>query len=312
MPSSADRTALSGLTQSAVKPVAVLPFPQVVGRPALVLAAWTGTAALMTGLFAGSGIFLRSIANRPAWLVSLLVVLDPYLLQTVAFIHCLIALELWRRSKRQSEASRFGAMLPTVALCALLLAYYLLNDLVFKAAFDRPRPAAELRLSVGMITRYFASSNAGAPSGFASRAVFFLLTTALATLGTTTNPTSRSIFSAYRPACTFQFVLLVLVCVVRVVTGYHFWFDVLLGVSLGVYVYWILVFFIGAIPRTLSQGSADAGVVAVIMSLAIGLLLIGFSYCRDATGWLVTALGTLVLTAFTLRDALTTRTAHPE
>lgn len=285
-------------------PSPLLPFPQSIGEQAYSLAGVSVVFGMLFGLFAGVESLLTTGWPQGPLISASLVILDPYLLQGIAAGHCVLCLLAWQNSlpSRPTISRRAVAFL----LFGILLAiFYVANDLVFKVTFDRPRPPIDGRLDVGFIAKHISSSSNGAPSGFASRGMYLLLTSSLATIGLRKNASVSSASTAFhrwytqpRYAITLQLFLALGASVARVLTGYHYWFDVVLGWSLGIFLFWLGVLLLGASNR---RPEDDNELIAITFSALIALSVIGFAYCRSAEEWAPTVLVTLIAAAVITR-----------
>jgi hypothetical protein len=276
-------------------PRSILPVPQAIGEPAYVVASATGFVALLLGLFAGAPMF-QSFGPGAFFIHLHSPFLDPFILQGLAAAHCIACLEIWRRSTGNAGRPLHWSV-PLLGLAALIIAYYGLNDLVFKASFDRPRPPAMEQVAVGWINSRWGASEGGAPSGFASRGVFFLLTCIGASLAT---ERGRSPFLfRFWPSAAIQSALLLSVSFIRVLTGFHYWFDVLLGLALAVPMYWLLVLLVGRFSGFSASG--DSLLLPVTFGLIIAFAIVGFAYSGDAASWTWTVLGSLLAGVWILR-----------
>jgi membrane-associated phospholipid phosphatase len=224
-------------------------------------------------------------------------IVDPLVVQGMAAAHALLSITLWCFYDRPGEIPLpdpgppklkdlvTPALRAIVALSVLVVAFYLLNDFVYKIAFNRLRPSHDLRLPLGFLSRSLKVSEGGAPSGFASRAAILFLAGVLPTfdLRQYTNR-SLAVLTSSKGAALIQGVLLVLTCASRVYSGYHFVFDILMGLSLATLTFWLVTLpfaFHGRTSRQLALHYAPA----ILISSFLFFSILGLFYSRDATGW---------------------------
>ncbi len=277
------------------------PLPTQIGKRAYAFAAMTSLASLAIGAFAGLPGLMTT--GSPAWpfLYSLFFWFDPNLLQFIALCHCAICLAVWSGDNKVESQHRWEAIASTIfVLVFVFLLFYLVNDLLFKAAFDRPRPAPDLQRNWGIISNVFSPTTAGgAPSGYASRGSMLLIIATLASLGLKENRSGlRRIFAVPKVVFTFQLILLVLTCTFRVLTGLHFWFDVFIGISLGTFLTWAMLLFASAFLERAGLIHDIDSVAILVASIIIGFVIIGFFYSRDASAWAAAAITIIIVSLF--------------
>jgi len=238
---------------------------------------------------AGLPIFMTSGIPQTRVTLFALKVLDPYFFQAVALLHCCVCLWVWERNQEAgssaAQSNIIRAFKPIGILVFLFLVYYVTNDLVFKRSLGRARPSDEFRVTVGFISNYFKSVREGAPSGFAGRGVILVLVSSLAALGVN-KPLSgwRKLFSDWRIVITTQSAFLLIACTARVFSGDHFWFDIMLGLSLAVFVFWGVLFLVSSVSVEFPQEAFEfTGVLLVGIVVWFGI--IGFFYAREADAW---------------------------
>lgn len=252
-------------------------------------------AALVIASIAGLQPFLSTYVPTDRIARSILHICDPLFLQSLAFLHCWLCIFLWRHSVGSRLSTIFFDLLVTfVAVFGLLVFYYLVNDFIYKPSFDRPRPDESLRLQIGILSSHFSPTSIdGAPSGFASRGTFLLLAACLSCLGKA-KPLRHlnGIFSSLPQVFAIQFILLTLTCVSRVMSGYHFWFDVLLGIALSVFSFWTIVLIAMQFrdKRTFEETDIPN---TLIVAIIIGFVIVGFFYSRNADNWAPVVLSTV-------------------
>lgn len=240
-------------------------------------ASMTCTAGFALGVCAGIP-SLRISNPVPALSQSNAVVASSYLLQAVAFIYCGAILVFWRA--RTTPGQPGNAFAPVLWLAGLLLVYYVLNDLVFKPSFGRPRPFVAERSIFRSL-----SSVGGAPSGFAARGALLTLIASLSAMRIRTDSGKKVPWYARLPVVlVVQCALNGLAAYARVLTQFHYWFDVLLGWALGVHLFWMLMLVathaLSGIPFALREETGSL-LVAVIVAFS----LLGFFYSGDAGHW---------------------------
>lgn len=287
-----------------------LPTPQSTGESASVLIATSGIAALLGGLYAGEPLFREAMTWPALGTSPWLEFLDPYIWHALAAGHVVFVLALWHRlSAGHSRLRAVDVIAPLSALVILLVGYYVLNDLVYKVTLDRPRPPESIRIVFGPIGRFVSPVTGGAPSGFASRSMFFTLLTALAALDVKRlHPVGAKLplFAGFRSALLLQLVLTAIVCTVRVLSGYHYWFDMVVGLVLGVYTFWLTMLAVGSGAARQLGEPAQRSLAPLTVSLFVCLALLGFSYCRSAEEWVPVVLVALAATAVSVRNGETT------
>lgn len=259
------------------------------GDKAFVFASITGFFGLAIGLLAGVSVFenIGIVENQAG--KSFLRYMDPLLIQGFAFLHCVLCLSRSNPSQMKGDLkARWFYSTLTVAMVFVL--FYVVNDLVFKMSLERPRPPLEYRNSLGIFMSKFEGGEAGAPSGFSSRGTMLVL---LSTLASMAIPKTIGRFRnwVFSPLVVFitQSCLLFFASAHRVWTGFHYWFDVFLGIALTIPVFWIvlLLFSWKAIP-TLPQGmnpQLSDSWKTLIITLIVSLSLLGFFYSGDAETW---------------------------
>lgn len=270
------------------------PLPHCVGDRAFTLAAATGTFAIFLGGLAGLPMFMVSGRPRPPFVVEALRFIDPFALQGIASLYCCSCLVAWAVSGRKGWSvsstkerwqTLWAATKPVFTLGVLIFFYYVINDLLFKTSFDRPRPALEIQLQVGFISKHIRNTLEGAPSGFAGRGAFLMLTSLLAAIGLKGQPrVLRKALFDVRVVGVIQGFLLLLTCAARVLAGFHFWFDILLGISLSVFVFWGLTLLLSAYTGGF-QSSSYESLDSILVSMVVCFSLFGFFYSRDASKW---------------------------
>ena len=202
--------------------------------------------ALFIGAIAGLFMIGPPKDINPAYLKYLFTIFDPYALQILALGHCCVCLAFFIYSSKELNKSRFilNTIISIFILILLFLCFYFINDHVFKKAFDRPRPFAFFENNVGFLAKHFEhTSKEGAPSGFATRGVFILLTSTLAGYYIDQKKGILRVFTSPKVILIFQFVLLTLCCWARVGVGFHYWFDIFVGISLGTFIFWLFNIF---------------------------------------------------------------------
>lgn len=275
------------------------PLPTRIGPNATTFVSVSCLVALALGSLAGIPIMMNT-GSESEIIKSLAIVFDPLLFQCFALIHCTICLSLWCWEENKKSQGRIMAVIISIfTFGVLFLLYYLVNDLLFKSAFNRPRPDIGLRNNVGIISHLsnFATKG-GAPSGFASRAALLLEIAVLSSTGISKEFSGIwKIFSKPSIVFVIQFVLLILVCVFRVLTGFHFWFDIMLGLSLGTFLLWTIILLATAIiDRQSLHHAGSTG--TIVVSIILGFIIIGFFYSREASLWSIYILFLMVIITF--------------
>jgi hypothetical protein len=280
------------------------PLPHCVGDKAFTLAAASGTFAILLGGVAGLPMFMVSGTPRSPFVVEALRFIDPFALQGIAVVHCCACLVAWAVSDTKGRSfssskelwrTLWTASKPVLTLGVLIFFYYVINDLLFKTSFDRPRPGPEIQLHVGLISKHIRNTLEGAPSGFAGRGVFIMLASLLAAIGLDGQPESgnprriairvlRKALFDVRVVGVIQGFLLLSTCAARVLGGFHFWFDILLGISLSVFVFWGLTLLLSAYTGGF-QSSSYESLDSILVSMVVCFSLFGFFYSRDASKW---------------------------
>lgn len=269
----------------------------------------TVVAALVIASIAGLQPFHLTYVPTDPIARSILHVFDPLFLQSLAFVHCWLCIFFWRHSVGSRLSTLIVDLLLTfVAVFGLLIFYYLVNDFIYKPSFNRPRPDESLRLKIGILSSHFSPTSIdGAPSGFASRGTFLLLAACLSCLGKAT-PLRHlyGIFSSLPLVIAIQSILLSLTCVSRVMSGYHFWFDVLLGIALSVFSFWTIVLMVMQFrdKRTFEESDISN---TLIVAIIIGFVIVGFFYSRNADNWAPVVLCTVLVYSLTQIWALSHR-----
>jgi len=265
--------------------VSFFPLPTIVGDSAFALASGSTVIAAILGGVAGLPVFMTSGFPRSRPILLTLEILDPYALQVLAMLHCCGCLIAWNLGESRKSIRWKNACYSVLLLIALFGLYYIINDLVFKGSFGRARPPREIYANVGFIARHLnASVNEGAPSGFASRGVFLVLTACLAGFGRRQLGGWRRAFSDFRVIVAVQLLLMIGACIARVLTGTHFWFDILLGFSLSVFIYWILIFLLSTYTGRFRLEDLEQ-LSTLLVSTVVWFSIIGFFYSRDASRW---------------------------
>jgi hypothetical protein len=263
------------------------PLPTRIGHKALTFVSVSCLCALAFGSMAGLP-GLMSTGSPDSHLVAFLGYLfDPLLLQMLAFFHCAIILSVWSlETNQQFHRPLKAVVVPILILALLFLLYYGVNDLLFKGAFNRPRPDIQTRNNIGIVSHLIGfTTKGGAPSGFAARGVLLLLVAALASIGIK-HDYSGIMKGFVKPAIVIsvQFILLTLVCLFRVLTGFHFWFDIFLGLSMGTFLLWTTILLVTAVIDRQSLHHAES-VGTIVVSIILGFIIVGFFYSRDASSW---------------------------
>jgi|WetSurMetagenome_2_1015567.scaffolds.fasta_scaffold09787_6 hypothetical protein len=259
----------------------------------------TTIIALILGVVAG--LFLNGPPKElnPAFLRYYFTIFDPYALQIIATVHCCICL-IFFINPSQPSSSRASLILNSLASLSLMalifVCFYVINDVVFKPSFNRPRPDLVLGNNVGFVSRYFeASSSDGAPSGFASRSVLLFLTATLASFYIKPKKGILNIFTSTMSIGIIQFIFIVLCCWGRVGVGFHYWFDVFIGISFGTFIFWFfnIVYKWLLVPSSLEDFIPYS---TILVCIIIGFVIIGFFYSRDATSWAPSIIAIVLLT----------------
>lgn len=275
-----------------------LPLPNAIGTKAFTFASASSIGALIAGALAGWPPYVPNIASSKI-IIAFLVVFDSPLLQLVAIIHCIICLMLCRSINNELSWKQWRDYILAIFIFFVLLgAYYFLNDYVFKAAFDRPRPDTQNQIKVGIITHLWnPTTNGGAPSGYAFRGAMIFLVSILSGLGVKNVGRGfwRRVFSDIRAIWPIQAALLILTCTARVRAGYHFWFDILLGLSLGTFAFWGLIVLASAFIYKCRLEDMEY-FSTLIVAVIIGFIIIGFFYSRNAVAWAPTVISIMTLT----------------
>jgi hypothetical protein len=258
----------------------------------------TSIVALCFGAFAGLFVFGPPNELNSTFLRIFFTIVDPYALQLLAIGHCCVCLTFYSNSKQPYFRSKFilNSMISIAILALLFICFYLINDLVFKKSFNRPRPDFIFGNNVGFLSRL--SNNVGkegAPSGFASRGVFLLLTATLAGFQVKSKKGFLSIFTNPAIILIIQFVFLFLCSWARVGVGFHYWFDILVGISLGTFIFWFfnIIYKWSLLSYPLEDFTPYS---AILVCIILGFVIIGFFYSRDATMWAPAVLSIILVT----------------
>ena len=275
-----------------------IPLPTHIGERANRFISKSCIVALAIGSLAGLSYFRTTIHLENNNYDLFFIYCDPFITQFIAFVHCSICLAYWNFEKNKNIVYWKHFLNSVAVLSVLFLIYYIVNDVVFKYAFDRPRPSILYLKNIGIISRMIDIKTGGAPSGFAARGIMFLVISYLVTLDFSKHYSGiKSIFTKSSVVINIQLTLLIITCTVRVITGFHYIFDMCLGISMGIFLIWTIILLINSILDKKSLHSVE-NLGTIVFSIIFGFFLIGFYYSRDASVWVYIILVIVLLSAF--------------
>lgn len=291
----------------------------------------TIAVALFLTAIAGVDAIREFLFPRVAWLDNLTEIADVALIQllSAAVSAILLAAWLFPRLKRRALGNSHirdilsdrpharlaittlvvvaGLILAGLAITLLLAAEYGLEVRIFKPCFDTPRPLAPLPPSWGMawVEKLRGTDRdspahllqGGAPSGWVLRQWWLLLLqmAVVRSLRGRANVASRArgVLSALEA---FAIVAVVFVAFSRVYRRDHYLFDVLLGVGVGNWSFWLLAWGLSCIPPFCPRES-ERYTTSIVISL-LPQVCFFFLYSASSYRWVMLTVVLLPIIAF--------------